>query len=222
MLIPCSRAQVVVCGPWNPAGPPDPGPHGLGRTRGDLCPPGGRTLRPRKFPPVSRKPASSWKFPCPAREELVRSLEEFAAQQATPAVPALGPRNCWRRPSWRPVTCRGRTCSSLPKSRTWRSKSGGRPWNWRSPAVFKARRVPCRETDLVIHLTRAAMARLVAAGAQPGPGRFARGPAPLPVLPVGSKPSGLKVRKGEGSSRFRSGRDFCTGSATICIVTILC
>ena len=28
---------------------------------------------------------------------------------------------------------------------------------------FKARRVPCRETDLVIHLTRAAMARLVAA-----------------------------------------------------------
>ena len=27
---------------------------------------------------------------------------------------------------------------------------------------FKARRVPCQETDLVIHLTRAAMARLVA------------------------------------------------------------
>ena len=27
---------------------------------------------------------------------------------------------------------------------------------------FKARRVPCRETDLVIHLTRAAMGRLVA------------------------------------------------------------
>ncbi len=27
---------------------------------------------------------------------------------------------------------------------------------------FKARRVPCKETDLVIHLTRAAMARLVA------------------------------------------------------------
>ena len=28
--------------------------------------------------------------------------------------------------------------------------------------LFKARRVPCRETDLVIHLTKAAMARLVA------------------------------------------------------------
>ena len=28
--------------------------------------------------------------------------------------------------------------------------------------AFKARRVPCREADLVIHLTRAAMARLIA------------------------------------------------------------
>lgn len=28
--------------------------------------------------------------------------------------------------------------------------------------IFKARRVPCQETDLVIHLTKAAMARLVA------------------------------------------------------------
>ncbi len=74
----------------------------------------------------------------------------FAAWKSSPPSnnspwPRPRARNCWRRPSWRPVTCRGRTCSSLPKSRTWRSKSAGRPWNWRSPASSRPGGSPARK-----------------------------------------------------------------------------
>ena len=73
-------------------------------------------------------------IPLSGPEALIRSLEEFAASNSS-HWPRPRARNCWRRPSWRPVTCRGRTCSSLrraapggQKARGGRGTGGGRPF----------------------------------------------------------------------------------------------
>jgi hypothetical protein len=100
-------------------------------------------------------------IPLSAREELIRSLEEFAAQQQLPLTPPSGPELLEEAVL---AACH------LPEQNLFVFaeeprlvvKRRGEYVELAVAASFKTSRVPCRETDLVIHLTRAAMARLVA------------------------------------------------------------
>ena len=110
---------------------------------------------------MSRKPALSWKFPCPLPEELIRSLEEFAAQQQLPLAPPSGPElveDVVLAACHLPV----QNLFVFAEEPRLVVKRRGEAVELALTGAFKARRVPCQETDLVIHLTRAAMARLVA------------------------------------------------------------
>ena len=160
MLIPCSRAQVVVADPGIRLDRHTPGfmvwdehggtfvlrvdelaatevPAGQSETgiilEIPVVPPGGTHSQPGRV----RRPA------------------------ATPSVPALGPgtagggRSGGLSPAGaEPVRLCRRAAPGGQKTRGDRGTRG--------EGHFKARRVPCQETDLVIHLTKAAMARLVA------------------------------------------------------------
>jgi hypothetical protein len=94
-------------------------------------------------------------------EGLIRSLEEFAAQQQLPLAPPSGPEMLEE------VVL---AACHLPEKNLFifaeeprlMVKRRGEAVELAVTGNFKARRVPCQETDLVIHLTRAAMARLVA------------------------------------------------------------
>jgi hypothetical protein len=100
-------------------------------------------------------------IPLSAREELIRSLEEFAAQQQLPLAPPSGPELT--------VEVVLAACH-LPAQNLFvfaeephlAVKRRGEAVELALEGAFKARRLPCQDTDLVIHLTRPAMARLVA------------------------------------------------------------
>jgi len=100
-------------------------------------------------------------IPLSARKELRRSLEEFAAQQQLLLTPPSSPELV--------VEVVLAACH-LPVQNLFVFaeephlvvKRRGEAVELAIESLFKARRLPCQETDLVIHLTRAAMARLVA------------------------------------------------------------
>ena len=100
-------------------------------------------------------------IPLSAREELIRSLEEFAAQQQLPLSPPSGPElleEAVLAACHLPV----QNLFVFAEEPRLVVKRRGEAVELALTGAFKARRVPCQETDLVIHLTRAAMARLVA------------------------------------------------------------
>jgi hypothetical protein len=100
-------------------------------------------------------------IPLSAREELIRSLEEFAALQQLPLTLPAGSELL------EDVVL---AACHLPVQKLFvfaeeprlLVKRCGESVELTLEGNFKARRLPCQETDLVIHLTRAAMARLVA------------------------------------------------------------
>jgi hypothetical protein len=100
-------------------------------------------------------------IPLSAREELIRSLEEFAAQQQLPLAPSTGPE---LEEDVVLAACHlpGQSLFVFAEEPRLTVKRRGEAVELALTGPFKARRVPCRDTDLVIHLTRAAMARLVA------------------------------------------------------------
>jgi len=100
-------------------------------------------------------------IPLSAREELIRSLEEFAAQQQLPLAPPPGPE---LEEDVVLAACHlpAQNLFVFAEEPRLIVKKRGEAVELALEGHFKARRVPCRETDLVIHLTRAAMARLVA------------------------------------------------------------
>jgi hypothetical protein len=100
-------------------------------------------------------------IPLLAREELIRSLEEFAAQHQLPLVPPTGPE---LEEDVVLAACHlpGQGLFVFAEEPRLAVKRRGEAVELALEGRFKARRVPCRDTDLVIHLSRAAMARLVA------------------------------------------------------------
>jgi hypothetical protein len=159
MLIPCSRAQAVVA---------DPGIRLVRHTPGFMVwdEHGGTfVLRVDELAATEAagEPESAviLEIPLSAREELIRSLEEFAAQQQLPLAPPAGPE---------PVVEVVLAACHLPGQNLFvfaeaphlLVKRRGEVVELALTGDFKARRVPCQEIDLVVHLTRAAMARLVA------------------------------------------------------------
>ena len=160
MLIPCSRAQAVVADP---------------KIRLDRLTPGfmvwdehGGTfvLRVDELTATEVTAGESetgiiLEIPLSPGEGLIRSLEEFAAQQQLPLTPPSGPELLEEAVL---AACH------LPEHNRFvfaeaprlAAKRRGEAVEIAVSGTFKARRVPCQEADLVIHLTKAAMARLVA------------------------------------------------------------
>ena len=100
-------------------------------------------------------------IPLSLREALIRSLEEFAAQQQLPLVPPAGP-ELLEEAVLAACHLPAHNLFVFAEEPRLVVKRRGEAVELALEGLFKARRVPCQETDLVIHLTRAAMARLVA------------------------------------------------------------
>ena len=160
MQIPCSRAQA--CLPTLESGwPATPRALWSGTNTGGPSSSGWRNSRPRKSPPASPETGIILEIPLSLREELIRSLEEFAAQQQLPLAPPSGPElveDVVLAACHLPV----QNLFVFAEEPRLVVKRRGEAVELALTGAFKARRVPCQETDLVIHLTRAAMARLVA------------------------------------------------------------
>lgn len=100
-------------------------------------------------------------IPLSLREALIRSLEEFAAQQQLPPAPPATPEFS-EQVLLAACHLPGRNLFVFAEAPRLVVKRRSEAVELAIAGSFKARRVPCQETDLVIHLTRAAMARLVA------------------------------------------------------------
>jgi hypothetical protein len=160
MLIPCSRAQMVLAEPgirlerqapgsmvWDEHG-------GTFILRVD-------DLAATEIPAGQSETGITLEIPLSRREEVIRSLEEFAAQQELPPAPPPGPELlevCVLAACHLP----GQNLFVFAEEPHLVVKRRGEAVEIAVAGLFKARRVPCRETDLVIHLAKATMARLVA------------------------------------------------------------
>jgi hypothetical protein len=94
-------------------------------------------------------------------ENLIRHLEEFAARHQLPLTP---PSVMELAEAAVLAACHlpGPNLFIFAEEPDLVAKRRGETLEIAVAGAFKARRVPCREADLVIHLTRAAMARLMA------------------------------------------------------------
>ncbi len=160
MLIPCSRVRAVVAEPGIRLDRPAPGSmvwdeHG-----------GTYVLRVDDLA-VTEVAAGEGEvgilleIPLSRGEELRRSLEEFAAQQQLPLGPPSG-LELLEEAVLAACHLSGQSLFIFAEAPRLTAKRRGDAVEVAVAGNFKARRLPCRETDLVIHLTKAAMARLVA------------------------------------------------------------
>jgi hypothetical protein len=159
MQIPCSRAQAVVA---------DPGIRLTRLTPGFMVwdEHGGTFVLRVDELTATEAPGESetgiiLEIPLSLPEELIRSLEEFAAQQQLPLAPPSGPElveEVVLAACHLPV----QNLFVFAEEPRLVVKRRGEAVELALTGAFKARRLPCQETDLVIHLTRASMARLVA------------------------------------------------------------
>jgi hypothetical protein len=159
MQIPCSRAQAVVADPGIRLARHAPGlmvwdEHG-----------GTFVLRVDELAATEvageLESAIILEIPLSLPEELIRSLEEFAAQQQLPLAPPSGP-ELLEDVVLAACHLPGQNLFVFAEAPRLAVKRRGEAVELAVEGPFKTRRVPCRETDLVIHLTKAAMARLVA------------------------------------------------------------
>jgi len=159
MLIPCSRAQAVFTAPgvrleWSAPGFMVWDEHG-----------GTYVLRVEEAAVTAVAPEESesgilLEIPLAPREALIGRLEEFAAQQQLPLAPAPGP----DADAGVLAACHlpGQNLFIFVEGPALVAKKSGDCLAIAVTGAFKARRVVCQDTDLVIHLSRPAMARLVA------------------------------------------------------------
>jgi hypothetical protein len=161
MLIPCSRAQAVVADSGIRLDRSAPGfmvwdEHG-----------GTFVLRVEELAATEVAAGESetgiiLEIPLSSPEGLIRGLEEFAAQQQLPlALPSPGP-ELLEEAVLAACHLPGQSLFIFAEEPRLAVKKRGEIVELSVTGNFKARRVPCQETDLVIHLTRVAMARLVA------------------------------------------------------------
>jgi hypothetical protein len=161
MLIPCSRAQVVVAEPgirldhytpdfmvWDEHG-------GTFVLRVD-------GLTATEVPASQSEAGIILEIPLSRREELIRTLEEFAAQQELALSPPPG-LELLEEAVLAACHLPGQNLFVFAEEPRLVVKKRGETVEIAVEGHFKTRRVPCQTTDLVIHLTKAAMTRLVAA-----------------------------------------------------------
>jgi hypothetical protein len=160
MLIPCSRAQVVMAEPGIRLDRQTPGSMvwdehgGTFILRVD-------ELAATEVPAGQLETGIILEIPLSRREELIGSLEEFAAQQELPGTPPPGP-ELLEVAVLAACHLPGQNLFVFAEEPHLVVKRSGEAVEIAVTGAFKARRVPCRETDLVIHLTKGVMARLVA------------------------------------------------------------
>jgi hypothetical protein len=160
MLIPCSRAQVVVADPGIRLDRHTPG-YMVWDEHGGTFVLRVDELAATEVPVGDSETGIILEIPLSPGEELIRSLEGFAAQQQLPLAPPSGPELLEEAVL---AACH------LPEQNLFvfaeeprlAVKKRGETVELAVTGSFKTRRVPCREADLVVHLTKAAMARLVA------------------------------------------------------------
>jgi hypothetical protein len=100
-------------------------------------------------------------IPLSLPEGLISSLEKFAAQQQLPLAPPSGP-ELLEVAVLAACHLPGQNLFVFAEEPHLSVKRRGEAVELVLEGLFKTRRVACQETDLVIHLTRASMARLVA------------------------------------------------------------
>ena len=160
MLIPCSRAQAVIA---------DPGIRLERRAPGLMVwdEHGGtfvlrvEELAATEVPAGESETGIILEIPLSLGEGLIRDLEDFAAQQQLPLAPPSGP-ELLEEAVLAACHLPAQNLFVFAEEPRLTVKRRGEAVELAVAGSFKARRVPCQETDLVIHLTRAAMARLVA------------------------------------------------------------
>ena len=160
MLIPCSRAQAVVA---------DPGIRLARHTPGFMVwdEHGGtfvlrvEELAATEVPAGESETGIILEIPLSLGEGLIRDLEDFAAQQQLPLAPPSGP-ELLEEAVLAACHLTAQNLFIFAEEPRLTVKRRGEAVELAVAGSFKTRRVPCQETDLVIHLTRAAMARLVA------------------------------------------------------------
>jgi len=111
--------------------------------------------------PGASEPGIILEIPLSGPEALIGSLEEFAAKQQLPLAPPSGSEMLEEAVL---AACHlpGKDLFVFAEEPRLAVKRRGEAVELAVEGHFRARRVPCQETDLVIHLTKAAMARLVA------------------------------------------------------------
>jgi hypothetical protein len=160
MLIPCSRAQAVVAD------------SGIRLDRTTPCfmvwDEHGGTFVLRVEELVATEVAAgesetgiTVEIPLSAPERLIHSLEGFAAQQQLPLAPPPPGPELQEEIVLAACHLPGQKLFVFAEEPHLAVKKRGESVELAVTGSFKARRVPCQETDLVIHLTKAAMARLV-------------------------------------------------------------
>jgi len=160
MLIPCSRAQAVIA---------DPGIRLERRAPGLMVwdEHGGtfvlrvEELAATEVPAGESETGIILEIPLSLGEGLIRDLEDFAAQQQLPLAPPSGP-ELLEEAVLAACHLPAQNLFVFAEEPRLTVKRRGEAVELAVAGSFKTRRVPCQETDLVIHLTRAAMARLVA------------------------------------------------------------
>jgi hypothetical protein len=160
MQIPCSRAQALFAGPGIRLARHTPGfmvwdEHG-----------GTFVLRVEELAATEAaadEPESAviLEIPLSLPEGLIRSLEEFAAQHQLPLPLPAGP-DLQEDVVLAACHLPAQNLFVFAEEPRLVVKRRGEAVELALEGSFKARRLPCQETDLVIHLTRASMARLVA------------------------------------------------------------
>jgi hypothetical protein len=160
MLIPCSRALAVVADPGIRLERPTLGfmvwdEHG-----------GTYILRVDELATTEAAAGESetgilLEIPLPLGEGVVRSLEEFAAQQQLPLAPPSGP-ELLEEAVLAACHLPGQNLFIFAEEPRLTVKRRGEVVELAVAGNFRSRRLPCQATDLVIHLTKAAMARLAA------------------------------------------------------------
>jgi hypothetical protein len=160
MLIPCSRAQAVFPVHGVRLNRHIPGfmvwdEHG-----------GTYVLRVEELAPTAAAGGEAeagilLEIPLDPRESLIAALEEFAAQQQLPLAPPAAP-ELSEAAILAACHLPGQNLFIFAEEPLLVAKRRGKIVELAVAGTFKARQVPCRETDLVIHLTKAAIARLIA------------------------------------------------------------
>jgi hypothetical protein len=160
MQIPCSRAQALFA---------DPGIRLTRHTPGFMVwdEHGGtfvlrvEELAATEVAAAEPESAVILEIPLSLPEKLIRSLEEFAAQHQLPLAPPSGP-DLQEDVVLAACHLPAQNLFVFAEEPRLLVKRRGEAVELALEGLFKARRLPCQETDLVIHLTRTSMARLVA------------------------------------------------------------
>jgi len=160
MLIPCSRAQAVIAEPGIRLERRAPGLM-VWDEHGGTFVLRVEELAATEVPAGESETGIILEIPLSLGEGLIRDLEDFAAQQQLPLAPPSGP-ELLEEAVLAACHLPAQNLFVFAEEPRLTVKRRGEAVELAVAGSFKTRRVPCQETDLVIHLTRAAMARLVA------------------------------------------------------------